>query len=132
MHVSHETRHFYSREYYWCNYCHEENYQIDQRYHSRVDVTHPDSHGCCSPYDRQSSRVNFTATVTSYIQVTQNFTLCVETASPYEGHTSRTFFVQLIDPTSGLLPHTSGLPKILPWLCLTLLMTLGLWGAPSK
>ena len=56
----------------------------------------------------------------------------METASPYEGHTSRTFFVRLLDPTSGLLCHTSGLPKILHWLCLTLLTTLGLWGAPSE
>ena len=51
---------------------------------------------------------------------------------PYEGHTSPTFFVGLLDPTSGLLHHTSGLPKILHWLCLTLLTTLGLWGVPYE
>ena len=70
--------------------------------------------------------MNFTATVTSYIQVTQNLNLCMETASPYEVHTSHTFFARLPDPTSALLRHTSGLPKILPWLHLTLLLTLGL------
>ena len=31
----------------------------------------PTNHECCSPYDRQSSRTNFTATATSYIRVTQ-------------------------------------------------------------
>ena len=41
-HVSRETRHFYSREYYWSNYRHEENYWVNQRYHSHVDATHPD------------------------------------------------------------------------------------------
>ena len=56
----------------------------------------------------------------------------METASPYKGHTSRTFFVQLLDPTSGLLHHTSGLPKILPRLHLTLLTMLALWGVPYK
>ena len=91
----------------------------------------PTHHECGNPYDRQSSRMNFTATATSYIRVTQNLKLRVETASPYEGHTSCTNFPRLPDPTSGLLCHTSGLPKILPWLRLTLLMTLGLWGAPS-
>ena len=45
----------------------------------------PTNHKCCNPYDRQSSRMNFTVTVTSYIWVTQNFTVCIETASPYEG-----------------------------------------------
>ena len=35
-HVSRETRHFYSREYYWSNYCHEENYWVDECYQSRV------------------------------------------------------------------------------------------------
>ena len=92
----------------------------------------PTNHGRCNPYDRQSSRTNFTATVTSYIQVTQNLKTHVETTSPYEGHTSRTFFARLLHPTSGLLRHTSGLPKILPWLRLTLLTTLGIWGAPSE
>ena len=92
----------------------------------------PTNHEHCNPYDRQSSRMNFTATVTLYIQVTQNLKRRVETTSPHEGHTSRTFFVRLPNPTSGLLRHTSGLPKILPWLHLTLLTTLGLWGAPSE
>ena len=32
----------------------------------------PTHHECDSPYDRQSSRMNFNATATSYIQVTQN------------------------------------------------------------
>ena len=76
--------------------------------------------------------MSFTATAALYIRVTQILKLRMETASPYEGHTSRTFFAWLLDPTSGLLHHTSGLPKILPWLCLTLLTTLGLWGAPSE
>ena len=56
----------------------------------------------------------------------------METASPYEGHTSHTFFARLFDPTSGLLRHTSGLPKILPRLRLTLLTMLGLWGVPYE
>ena len=56
----------------------------------------------------------------------------METASPYEGHTSRTFFARLLDPASGLLRHTSGLPKILHRLRLTLLMTLCLWGVPYE
>ena len=75
---------------------------------------------------------NFTATATSFIWVTQNLKRCMEIASPYEGHTSCTFFVRLLDPTSGLLRYTSGLPKILPWLHLTFLMMLGLWGIPSE
>ena len=74
----------------------------------------PTHHERDNPYDRQSSRTNFNATATSYIRVTQNLKRRVETASPYEGHTSRTFFARLLDPTSGLLRHTSGLPKILP------------------
>ena len=56
----------------------------------------------------------------------------METTSPYEGHTSCTFFARLLDPTSGLLCHTSGLPKILPRLRLTILMMLGLWGVPYE
>ena len=56
----------------------------------------------------------------------------METASPYERHTSRTFSARLLDPMSGLLRHTSGLPRILPRLRLTLLTMLGLWGAPSE
>ena len=85
-----------------------------------------------NPYNRQSSRTNFNATATTYIRVTQNLKRRVETTSPYEGHTSRTFFARLLDPTSGLLLHTSGLPKILPRLHLTLLTMLGLWGVPYE
>ena len=92
----------------------------------------PTHHERGNPYDRQSSRTNFNVTVTSYIRVTQNLKRCVERTSPYEGHTSRTFFARLLDPTSGLLRHTSGLPKILPRLCLTLLTMLGLWGVPYE
>ena len=92
----------------------------------------PTNHKRCSPYDRQSSHTNFTVTATSYIRVTQNLKGRVEIASPYEGHTSRTFFARLLEPTSGLLRHTSGLPKILPRLRLTLLTMLGLWGIPYK
>ena len=86
------------------------------------------AHTC--PDDRQSSHSSFTATATSYIWVTQNLDLCMETTSPYEGHTSHSSFSQLLHLTSGLLCHISGLPKLLHWLCLTLLMTLALWGAP--
>ena len=89
----------------------------------------PTNHERCSPYDRQSNRTNFTTTATLYIRVTQNLKRRVETASPYEGHTSRTFFARLLDPTSGLHHHTSGLPKILSWLHLIFLMMLGLWGS---
>ena len=92
----------------------------------------PTHHEHGNPYDRQSSRTNFTTTATSYIWVTQDLKRRVETTSPYEGHTSRTFFAQLLDPTSGLLRHTSGLPKILPRLRLTLLTMLGLWGVPYE
>ena len=94
----------------------------------------PTHHEPGNPYDRQSSRMNFnaTATATPYIRVTQNLKRHVETVSLYEGHTSRTFFVRLFDSTSGLLCHTSGLPKILPRLRLTLLMMLGLWGVPYE
>ena len=53
----------------------------------------PMNHKRCSPYDRQSSRTSFTVTATAYIRVTQIQKLRMETASPYEGHTSRTFFV---------------------------------------
>ena len=92
----------------------------------------PMHHECDNPYNRQSSRTNFTATATSYIRATQNLKRHVETTSPYEGYTSRTFFARLLDPTSGLRRHTSGLPKILPWLHLTLLTMLGSWGVPSE
>ena len=74
----------------------------------------PTHHEHGNPYNRQSSRTNFNATAISYIQVTQNLKRRMEIASPYEGHTSRTFFARLLDSTSGLLRHTSGLPKILP------------------
>ena len=96
---------------------------------TRPTLTH---HECDNPYDRQSSHMNLTATVTSYIRVTQNLKRCVETSSPYEGHTSRTFSARLIDPTSGLLRNTSRLPKILPRRRLTLLTMLGLWGVPYE
>ena len=92
----------------------------------------PTHHERGNPYDRQSSRTNFNATATSYIRVTQNLKRRMETASPYEGHTSRTFYTRLLDSTSGLLHDTSGLPKILPRLPLTLLMMLGLWGVPYE
>ena len=92
----------------------------------------PTHHERGNPYDRQSSRTNFNATATSYIRVTQNLKRRVEIASPYEGHTSRTFFARLLDSTSGLLRHTSGLPKILPRLYLTLLTMLGRWGVPYE
>ena len=92
----------------------------------------PTHHERGNPYDRQSSRTNFNATATSYIRVTQNLKRRVEIASPYEGHTSHTFYTRLRDCTSGLLRHTSGLPKILPRLRLTLLMMLGLWGVPYE
>ena len=49
----------------------------------------PMNHEGHSPYDRQSSHTNFTATATLYIWVTQNLKRRGETASPYEGHTSR-------------------------------------------
>ena len=92
----------------------------------------PTHHEHDNPYDRQSSGTNFTATATSYIRVTRNLKRRVEIASPYEGHTSRTFYTRLCDPTYGLLRHTSGLPKILPRLRLTLLTMLGLWGVPYE
>ena len=92
----------------------------------------PTHHERDNPYVRQSSRTNFNATATSYIWVTQNLKRHVETASPYEGHSSRTFFARLLDPTSGLLHHTSGLPTRLPPLRLTLLTMLGLWEVPYE
>ena len=54
LHISCETRHFYSREYYWSKYCHEENYWVNQCYHSHIEVTHPDEPQTLQPYDRQS------------------------------------------------------------------------------
>ena len=51
------------------------------------------NHECCSPYNRQSSHMSSTATVTLYSWVTQILKLRVETASPYERHTSLTFFM---------------------------------------
>ena len=92
----------------------------------------PTHHERGNPYDRQSSRTNFNATATSYIRVTPNLKRRVEIASPYAGHTSRNFYMRLRDTTSGLLCHTSGLPKILPRLRRTLLTMLGLWGVPYK
>ena len=50
------------------------------------------NHEHCSPYDKQSSRMSFTATGTLYFQVTQILILRMETASPYEGNTSHIFF----------------------------------------
>ena len=82
------------------------------------------AHTCL--YDRQSSRMSFTATVTSYIQVTQSSNLHMKTTSPCERHTSCPSFLRLLYLTSGLLRHISGLPKILHWLCLTVLTTLAL------
>ena len=41
-------------------------------------------------------------------------------------------FESVFGTFSVILRHTSGLPKILPWLCLTPLMMLGLLGAPSE
>ena len=38
-----------------------------------------------SPYKGQSSHLNFTATETPYIWVTQGHSLCVEPVSPYKG-----------------------------------------------
>ena len=52
----------------------------------------PTHHERGNPYNRQSSRTIFNATATSYIRVTQNLKRCVEIASPYEGHTSHTFY----------------------------------------
>ena len=88
------------------------------------------AHTC--PDNRWSSRSIFTATATSYIWVTKNLDLRMETTSPYEGHTSHPSFSQLPPHTSGLLHHISRLPTILHWLCLTLLMMLALWGAPYE
>ena len=88
------------------------------------------AHTC--PDDRQSSFSSFTATGTMYIWVTQILKLRMETTSPYKGHTSHSSLSQLLHLTSRLLSHISGLPKILYWLCLTLLTMLALWGAPYK
>ena len=74
------------------------------------------------PYDRQSTDVIPTATVTSYIQVIENSDLSMETESFYKGQTSHPSFLQLLHHTSGFLCHISWLPKILHWLRLTLLM----------
>ena len=90
------------------------------------------NHEHCSPYDRQSSCTSFTVTVTLYIRVTQFLKLSMETTSPYEGHASCPSFSRHLHPTSGLLHYASGLPKIIHWLHLTTLTTLGLWGAPYE
>ena len=87
---------------------------------------------CKCTYNRQSICTSFTVTATSYIQVTQILKLCVGTTSPYKGHTCCPSFLRLLDPTSGLPSNTSRLPKLLHWLCLILLMTLGLRGAPYE
>ena len=71
-HVSRETRQFYSREYYWSNYHHEENYWVINVINPVLMRPTPMHHERDNPYDRQSSRTNFTVTVTSYICVTQN------------------------------------------------------------
>ena len=42
LHVSRETRQFYSWEYCWSHFRHEQNYQVNQRYQSRFDATNPD------------------------------------------------------------------------------------------
>ena len=88
------------------------------------------AHAC--PYDRESRRMIFSATVTSYIQVTKNSDLHMVTTSPYKGHTSHHSVLRLPHRTSRLLCHISRLPKILLWLCLTLLTMLALWGAPYE
>ena len=72
----------------------------------------------------------FTVTVTSYIWITQILKLHMETTSTYKGRTSCPSFSRLLHSTSGLLCYTCALPKILHQLHLTLLTTLGLWGAP--
>ena len=84
------------------------------------------------PYDRQSSCMSFNATVTSYIQVTKILKPCVEMTSPYEGHTSHPSFSRLLHRTSRLLCYTSGLPKILHWLCLTLRNDISLMGSTIR
>ena len=80
-HVSRETRHFYSREYSWSN-------NVMKKIPRSINVINPaltrltpTHHECCNPYDRQSSRMSFTATATSYIWVTQNLKRRMETAS---------------------------------------------------
>ena len=88
------------------------------------------AHAC--PYDRHSSHTTFTVTATSYIQVSEKSDLCMETTSPYKGHSSCPSFSQLLHHTSRFLHDTSWLPKILLWLCLSLLMMLALWGAPYE
>ena len=92
----------------------------------------PTNHKCYSPYNIQSGCMNFNATATSYNWVTQILKLCMETTSPYEGHTSCPSFLRLLHPTSGILRYTSGLRKILHRLRLTLLTMIVLWGAPYK
>ena len=57
----------------------------------------------------------------------------MEQSSLYEGHTSHPSFSQLLlHHTSGLVHHTFGLPKTLPWLFFDLLEMLALWGALYK
>ena len=44
------------------------------------------------PYNRLSSHVSFTVSVTSYIRVSQILDLCMETTSPYKGPTPSSYF----------------------------------------
>ena len=57
--------------------------------HNKLHFLHV-AHAC--PFDRQSSHSTFNVTETLYIQVTQNPHLCMETTSPYKGHTSHPSF----------------------------------------
>ena len=131
-HVSHETRHFIHGNSTGLNITMMKITGLINVIIPALMRSTPTNHECCSPYDRQSSRTSFSVTVTSYIRVTKILKLRVETASPYKGDTSRTFFARLLDPTSGFLHHISGLPKILHRLRLTLLTTLCSWKVPYE
>ena len=92
-HISHETRHFINRNITGLTIA-------MKKITGSINIIIPGltpptlmSLKRCSPHDRQSSHTSFTVTATLYIQVTQILKLRVETASPYKGHTSRTFFV---------------------------------------
>ena len=102
----------------------------------QATLTHYELHFLCvahaCPYDRKSSCVISTVTVTSYIWVLKKSELCMETTSPYKGHTSHPSFLRLLHHTSWFLCHIYRLPKILHWLYLTLQTTLTLLGAPYK
>ena len=67
------------------------------------------AHTCL--YDRQSSRMSFTATVTSYIQVTQSSNLHMKTTSPCGGHTSCPSFLRLFILLLGYFVIYLGYPK---------------------